>query len=93
MSPTVCPMCRRPILPPTKTRIFDCIKRTGNDGILLGDINAVVFNGEANLVTIRNHIRQINGRLAAAGTGTKIDGLSAPKGFYRIVRRSPCEAL
>jgi hypothetical protein len=86
-------MCRRPILPPTKRRIFDCINRTGTDGILLQDINAVIFNGEANLVTIRNHIRQINGRLAAAGTGAKIDGLSAPKGYYRIVRRPPCRAL
>jgi hypothetical protein len=91
MSTTFCPTCHQPIaearagvrLPVLKKRIFDAIRRAGSGGILLDDINAIVFDGLANPVTIRNHIRQINEALASEAN-FRIDGNSTPRGFYRI---------
>ena len=69
-------------LTPLKARIFDVIWRAGVDGVMVDDINAIVFHGQAKPVTIRNHIRQINESLAEVDL--KLDGSTMPRGFYRV---------
>jgi hypothetical protein len=90
MGTDFCPQCHQPMaevrngvrLPSLKARIYDVVRRAGIRGILLDDINAIVFDGHANPVTIRNHIRQLNDLLA--DTDVSISG-RVPRGFYRIV--------
>ena len=70
MSTTFCPHCHQPIaetragirLPWRKVQIFDVIRRSGRYGIRVEYINQLCFDGVANAVTIRNHIKQINQR-------------------------------
>jgi len=90
MSTIFCPTCHQPVaevragvrLSPLKARIFDAIARTGIDGILTDDVNAVVFNGERNAATVKAHIWQINELLAE--TDVRIRSIG---GYYVVTER------
>ena len=96
MSTEYCPRCHQPLgntrmgvrLPPTKMAIVDVVARAGPDGITIDDINHNVFDGDANPVTIRTHIQQINqDYLHETDFIIKGDGASM-RGFYRIVKKA-----
>ena len=94
MGTDFCPQCYQPMaevrngvrLPPLKARTYDVIRRAGIDGVLLDDINAIAFDRQANPVTIRNHIHQLNDLFA--DTDVRISA-HMPRGFYRIVKKGP----
>jgi hypothetical protein len=95
MSTTFCPHCHQPIaedragirLPAVKVKIFDVVRRAAQHGIRVEYINWLCFDGRANAVTIRNHIKQINDRLQDTEFRITGAGRANWKGYYRIERR------
>ncbi|MBR0695139.1 hypothetical protein [Bradyrhizobium lablabi] len=102
MSTTFCPTCHRSMPPetragvrltPLKARIFDVIRRAGVDGIFAEDINAIVFNSERSVQTIKAHVWQINDLLADTDIIIRnVGGHGPTHGTYRIDRRRPNDA-
>jgi hypothetical protein len=82
----VCPECGQPIaehrlgvrLTPLKARIFDAIRRYGEERIKCAELG--------NPRTVKAHVSQINDLLEE--TDWRIDGRRGRDGGYRLVRRS-----
>jgi DNA-binding response OmpR family regulator len=82
-----CPTCGQELpdvrlgvaMTPLKVRMFDLIKRAGNECISAMAISVVMFDGKANYNTIKAHIHQINEMIE--GTGWRIEGLRG-YGYY-----------
>ena len=87
-----CPHCRQPIshcrggvrLSPLKAHIFDVVERAGPAGIMIADINAICFDGNASHANVRSHILQINDTLAETNLHISGGGSTGCKGFFRI---------
>jgi hypothetical protein len=92
MSRGVCSCCGQPLpelcagvrLPKLKTRIFNLVKRGGEDGIDRRDLCEILY-GEASvahLQTLKAHLYQINEELTLEDAGCQISGRTS----VRIVR-------
>jgi hypothetical protein len=68
----LCSYCGAPLpeirlgvkLTPTKSRLFDLIQRSGDEGILLADLVAIL---ELNQACVKSHIAQINKAISGSG--------------------------
>jgi hypothetical protein len=89
-----CPCCGQPMpevrlgvkLTPLKARIFDIVKRAGNDGILADELFKMVYEErKRSRHSLKAHVWQINDVIA--DEGWRIVGIIRGVGSYFALRR------
>ena len=97
---TRCPHCQQVLpeirlgvrLPPLKARIFDLIRRGGEDGIFSRDVLDIAYSDPTrSLATLKAHVHQINEAIEDSGyriVGSRGGSLQERKlAIYRLVKK------